>query len=373
MKFYVYKIKKKYINDEYSKIEKNISSTNKLKITNKISDNLFLSNKLLSYKWDIFSTKYGFYKSFKNNPLIGNCFLIYPNKKPDIKNINLFKNKKVYIKPSNKSCLNKEHFCSGKGIIITNNIKNIIEEKKYNDKVYNFVQESIDNPILINGYKADMRLYLLITKNNKNLVFYLSNKFDIKIANCKYNINNCDTKDKLTNWGELLRIIVNKYMSENKTSLSYNEIYYYIHKHYFFGKNFIHKGEYEKIMESYFQADYNSNILLGNILPISIRKKMFKYLKKHLSFNFLKNVQKTNIKVMNEYQIFAIDLVYDTKNKKVYIYEINGKIIPPGMGCDGGRKQFRDILKDKESIINNLIENKHISCGCFKKIFHKLI
>ena len=84
---------------------------------------VFISNKIISIRWDIFSTKYGLYKCFQNKEIINNCFLIHPNKKPKNSILDKFKNKKVYMKPTTISCL-KKHYHSGKGIIITNNIEN---------------------------------------------------------------------------------------------------------------------------------------------------------------------------------------------------------------------------------------------------------
>ena len=64
-----------------------------------LKDNIFISNKIISIRWDIFSTKYGLYKCFQNKEIINNCFLIHPNKKPKNSILDKFKNKKVYMKP----------------------------------------------------------------------------------------------------------------------------------------------------------------------------------------------------------------------------------------------------------------------------------
>ena len=40
------------------------------------------------------------------------------------------------------------------------------------------------------------------------------------------------------------------------------------------------------------------------------------------------------------------------------------------MGKGETRDQFINMMKYKEKIIKNLIQNKHQSCGEFKKIFH---
>ena len=395
MYYFLYTIKKKYINEVYSVVENNIKDKYNLEYCCDLKDNIFISNKIISIRWDIFSTKYGLYKCFQNKEIINNCFLIHPNKKPKNSILDKFKNKKVYMKPTTISCL-KKHYHSGKGIIITNNIEN---EKI---KSHFFVQESIENPYLINGKKIDFRLYFLVTKNDKNLVFYLYKLFEIKICSKKYNSTNCNVKDKLSNWGVFLENVTNKYLKSNKkTLLSFKEIYSFLRNevdneddlkeknklgiledydsesrflHYIKPEKMLYKkniiSEFLQILKIYNEMDYSEHNKCCSVLPLKIRNKVFNDIKKGLKFNIFSNIPKTKYKPLNEYHLFAIDAGYDIIKKKTYIYEINGKIIPPGMSKGETRNQFIDMMIYKENIIDNLIQNKHQSCGNFKKIYH---
>ena len=395
MYYFVYTIKKKYITDVYSLVEKNIKEEYNLEYCDFLRNNIFISNKLISIRWDIFSTKYGLYKCFKNKDIINNCFIIHPNQKPKKSILDKFKNKKVYMKPTGISCL-KNHYHSGKDIIITNNIT------KQKIKSYFFVQESIENPYLIEGKKIDFRLYFLVTKNDTNLVFYLYKLFEIKICSKKYNANNCNITDKLSNWGIFLENVVNTYLKNNKdTLLSFKEIYYFLRnevdneddlreknkenllKSYNSEERFLRYikpekmlfkkkiiSEFLQILKIYNEMDYSKHNKCGSVLPLKIRNRIFNDIKKGLQFNIFSKIPKTKYKPLNEYHLFAIDAGYDVIKNKTYIYEINGKIIPPGMGKGETRDQFINMMKYKEKIIKKLIQNKHQSCGEFKKIFH---
>lgn len=68
----------------------------------------------------------------------------------------------------------------GRGIFVTNNIADIPhKEKQY------VVSEYIGNPLLFNGYKFDLRIYVAITSVNP-LRIYIYEEGLTRFATCKY-------------------------------------------------------------------------------------------------------------------------------------------------------------------------------------------
>jgi hypothetical protein len=400
MFYFIYK-KNSLIN--YIFLENNIKKKYRLKITRRYrKKNIFLSNRIISYKWDIFCTKYGLYKCFKNSDCIGNSFMIYPNKIPSKFILEKFKNKKLYIKPTTKSCFDTHHFRGGKDINMTDKINYYINNK-LNSKNYYFVQESIDNPYLMDGCKADFRFYILVTKNSKNFVFYLYKKGTIRKNQSKYN-DDFNVYDKITGgWAQggpaPLKAIEKEYLKDcSKNLLTSEEIAYFIKKIWIklkipnnesreklekiidfkskneikcyleeknvFDKDIKFTDEYLRVLEIYKSLGFY-NFYCTDILEKELRDNIYNSLKKKLQFNFFENLPKTNNYSLNEYQLFSIDVGYDNIKKESFIMEFNGKIVRPHPV-----NKFENLFIDKEKIIYNLIEGKHINVGDFEKIFH---
>ena len=85
------------------------------------------------------------------------------------------------VKPENSS--------DGKGVIITNKTDEIPKTNKW------VVQEYIHNPFLIEGYKFDIRLYVLITRVEPLSIFIYKEGIAI-FEEQKYNISRFNIKSK---------------------------------------------------------------------------------------------------------------------------------------------------------------------------------
>lgn len=81
------------------------------------------------------------------------------------------------------------------------------------------IQEYIDNPLLLNGYKFDFRLYFLYTHDNK---IYLYDDFLIRRTSIKYTNNNLNKNIHITN-------VTN---NPNNTRLNNHEFYKLLNKEY---------------------------------------------------------------------------------------------------------------------------------------------
>ena len=70
----------------------------------------------------------------------------------------------------------------GRGIFVTDKICDIPHKSNSSNYV---VSEYIGNPLLLNGYKFDMRIYVVITSINP-LRIYIYEEGLARIATCKY-------------------------------------------------------------------------------------------------------------------------------------------------------------------------------------------
>jgi len=65
---------------------------------------------------------------------------------------------------------------------------------------YRVAQKYITNLFLINGYKVNLRIYLLIVIKDNKITFYLSNKGKCIYTNKKYNDNDLDFESNITSY-----------------------------------------------------------------------------------------------------------------------------------------------------------------------------
>ena len=81
--------------------------------------------------------------------------------------------RKYIVKPSSSS--------QGKGIFITDNFNDVTQLKQSS-----IASEYIDNPLLIDGYKFDLRIYVAITSITP-LRIYIYEEGLVRLATVKYN------------------------------------------------------------------------------------------------------------------------------------------------------------------------------------------
>jgi tubulin polyglutamylase TTLL5 len=92
-------------------------------------------------------------------------------------------------KDSNKQWIVKPAASSqGRGIFVTNNLSEI----PHKNSQY-VVSEYIDNPLLFNGYKFDLRIYIAVTSINP-LRIYIYEDGLTRFATCKYTSNSSGPK-----------------------------------------------------------------------------------------------------------------------------------------------------------------------------------
>jgi len=73
----------------------------------------------------------------------------------------------------------------GRGIFVTNKIEEINQKNNSSNPTNYVVSEYIHNPLLLNGYKFDLRIYVAITSVNP-LRIYMFEEGLARFATCKY-------------------------------------------------------------------------------------------------------------------------------------------------------------------------------------------
>jgi len=196
----------------------------------------------------------------------------------DMNQMRLFKSE---FNPNNIYIL-KKNLQRKEGLKLSNSIYEI--NTAYNDN-YKVVQKYIRNLYLINGYKINLRIYLLITINNNKKSFYLSNLGKCIYTAKKYNDDDYDFETNITSYN----LDMNIYKINPRTL---NELSEYLDK-----------------------QQNNSNILFKNI-----RNILYK-----VALSSEENVyQSTNLNKKNchSFQIFGVDIIFD-KLLNAYLLEIN--------------------------------------------------
>ena len=227
------------------------------------------------------------------------------------------------------------------------------EDKKINEKeekLYNcnkiIIQKYIENPLLYNGRKCDMRIWVLLTHLMKVYVF---KEGHLKTCSIEYNINSKDAFAHITNYS------FQKYNSNFQKYEKGNEVPFY---------------EFQKFLdENYSERKYNIKIDLLNqikeIVKITMRSAKDKINKNDRNFQF---------------EIYGYDFMMD-KDFNLFLIEINTnpgleesspwiKLIVPRMLDDALRLTIDQLFETKYdfSIINKNKTNEEINN--YKKILN---
>ena len=165
--------------------------------------------------------------------------------------------------------------------------KNNIEKKKHYQSKKILLQKYIENPLLYNGRKFDMRIWVLLTHDMK---VYLFKEGHLKATSYKYSLDNKDSFVHLTNYS------VQKYSNNFAKFEVGNEI------------------SFDEFQASLLK-DYNLNI--------DVRKDILNKIKNIVAIS-LKSVKK-NININNRkgcFEIFGYDFMFDI-DLNPYLIEIN--------------------------------------------------
>lgn len=103
----------------------------------------------------------------------------------------------------------------GRGIQVINDISSVI----YGEPM--IMQRYLKNPLLLNGYKFDLRIYVLVTSVNPLEMFIYKEGFG-RFSTVPYNL---DPNDKANKYIHLTNVSINKYNLKNSDGSNNDEIY----------------------------------------------------------------------------------------------------------------------------------------------------
>jgi len=221
---------------------------------------------------------------------------------------NPYKVGKWFIKPSRGS--------NGKGILITDNLKNI----KSNDVVF---QRSVENLLLNNNKKQDIRVFVVLQTYKGHLYSYIYNEAYVRLSSKKYDKDDFNINTQLTNFA-IYNGDINESLEKFTDQPYYNEIY-------------------PKIKD----------------IVIDFSNKIYKNINNKTQRNLI--------------QLFGFDFIPDNNNK-VWLLEINDSP-GPTMVTDMPKKfksfrpDFLDIMLDE--LIYPMGDDVNINSNKFKQVFKK--
>lgn len=188
----------------YKYVESELENLDKLNIKNKVINAIQGCDKLAGKD----SLYFYFKKNFKNQYTKYLPITYYIHCNTDMKLF--FKN----FKNDNKYYL-KKNIQNKKGILITKNLNEI--KTKLNSDNFIIIQEEVKNPFLINGYKINLRMYLLIYFKNTKQNWYFFPEGKCLYTYYPYDKNNAKLNYNLTNLNVNLEIY-------NKNPFFYSEL-----------------------------------------------------------------------------------------------------------------------------------------------------
>ena len=231
------------------------------------------------------------------------------------------------VKPSDQSC--------GTGIWLTNNISDLAVRKSlFYSKTNNCViQEYIDDPFLIDGFKSDIRIYALVTSCDP-LRVYLYNDGIVRLATAQYQA------PTVKNQGNIFMHLTN--YSVNKSSSKFDE-----------GDAEGYSGNKRSLAQLFnhlrqtHQCDVNA---LKNRIQDIVLKTIIA-VEPHLFVNY-RNVR-PNDHISNGsvcFQLLGLDIILDS-NFKPWLLEVNGS---PSFGTETELDQMikGNLLQDTFKLLN---------------------
>ena len=103
----------------------------------------------------------------------------------------------------------------GRGIAVINDVSSVI----YGEPMV--MQRYLKNPLLLNGYKFDLRIYVLVTSVNPLEAFVYKQGFG-RFSTVPYNL---DPNDKANKYIHLTNVSINKYNLKNSDGSNNDQIY----------------------------------------------------------------------------------------------------------------------------------------------------
>uniref|UniRef100_A0A336MXP1 CSON002726 protein n=1 Tax=Culicoides sonorensis TaxID=179676 RepID=A0A336MXP1_CULSO len=90
------------------------------------------------------------------------------------------------------------YFSQGQGIIVTDNLKNILSHLSQHKKKF-IIQKYIERPLLLYNTKFDIRSYFLVNIDSKSITFWTSPVSSIKFASAEFTLDNLEEIIHITN------------------------------------------------------------------------------------------------------------------------------------------------------------------------------
>ena len=315
-----------YIPCGYNYVENELPT---IKINNEISKNnqLYIfgingCDKMVSKNniWSVLKKYYGFDEASKIMP---SSYVL-----EDKHDMQLFERdyRKGQIYIMKKNVQRKE------GLKLTKDYNEIINESSYKIDEYKVVQNYIRNLYLINGYKVNLRVYLLVAINNDIKNFYISDLGKCIYTKKKYDDNDLDFESNITSY----HLDMNVYKNNPRT---FDQL-----------RTYMNNKEKDPNAGSLFFVKMNS-----------ILQKMCT----SLSNEFF---QSENIKSHNAitFQLFGVDVIMDT-NLNPLILEVNKG--PDMSARDDEDKKMKTIVQTDMFQKVGIIRDDYInSTNVFKQI-----
>lgn len=224
-------------------------------------------------------------------------------------------NKFLQLFDKNKIYILKKNLQRKKGIKLVQNDLNFIKNASKDD--YKIVQEYISKPFLVNNYKLNIRIFLLIIYKNKKKHFYLYKNGKCLYTANKYNAS-LNLKSNITSYTSNIEIY-------NKNPFCLNELKYYME-----ANNINYNNIWYKIM--------------NNVRKLSIA------IKPHVC-----NMKKLDNVI--SFQLFGLDVILDSKlnplileiNKGPNMFAVNDKDLKLKTNLNNDIYSLVGILKSKKT------------------------